>query len=122
MSQKTKSDISKVSKNEPTLWDLIAQYFPPKYAKIYLNPINVKKVLEAALKMPAGSTSYKDRMRVHAAAFKLHEEDPEMRAAPMAEHPTIKKIVGRYYSPRRVTQWIREIVKHKPGRPPKSKS
>jgi hypothetical protein len=120
---KTNKSTLKVSKNEPTLWDLISQYFPPKYAEIYSDPEIVKKVVDATIevKLPPGCKiePYRDRNAVHAAALKLHKKNRDMKAPQLAEQPEIMKIIGaeeEKYTFETAVKWIRQLKLHnKPG-------
>ena len=120
MSEKERE--SKVSR-EPHLIDLIATYFPPKYAKKYLNINNLKKSVDALLiKPPRGSNAYAERCEVQRVASELDEKHPKMSAAKIAKHPDILSSGGKYYTFKTRYAWVREVVKRNPGRPSNNNS
>ena len=126
MAMKRKKRLPKV-KSAPTFWSLIEDCFPPPYNEIYLNPELVYKTAKAALpvrtmKLGPGyrSLDYEARCAIHTAAVKINQESPEMRAPAIAKQPEIRRITGKNYhiiKKGTAEKWIREVVKHKPGRP-----
>lgn len=103
---------------EPHFIDLINTYFPAEYAKKYSDVEVLFKTVQALrLKNPPESDDYVDMCKVQEATQKLKENPPYITPTEVINHPTIRKIAGKYYAEKTLRKWIRPIPEKKPGRP-----